>query len=156
MSDVGYSIVTGGAVSLSAATAKSILGAKAHANSGLDLQHVTVGFLGVTPSAVPVVVELCYATWATNAPGTNSTSVTPLQEYGRALAAGFTAGKNWTAEPTVLSVLDEQPLTPNGGLVKWQWPLGPTPDCALGEGFVLRCTAPAAVDVRATMKLKRI
>ena len=151
----GYTIVTGGAVALTAATAKSILGVKAHANSGVDLQHATVSFAGVTPSAVPVLVELCYATWATNAPGTASTSVTPLQEYGRVLAVGATAGKTWTTEPTALSVLDEQLLTPNGGLVKWQWPLGNTPDSALAEGFVIRCTAPAGVDVRATMKWER-
>lgn len=151
----GYSAVTGGAVALSAATAKSILGVKSHANSGTDLQKVVVGFDGVTPSAVPVLVELCYATFATNAPGTNSTSVTPAQKYGRVLAVGATAGKTWTAEPTVLTVLEEELLTPNGGLVIWQYPLGNSPDTALGEGFVIRCTAPAAVNVRATIEWER-
>lgn len=151
-----YSIITGGAVALSAATAKSILGAKAHANSGLQLSAVRIGFDGVTASAVPVLVELCYATFASNEPGTNSTSVTPAQKSGRRLTAGFTAGKTWTTEPTVLTVLDEWLLTPNGGLVLLDLPLGTEYDTALGEGLLIRCTAPASVNVRATMDLSRI
>lgn len=151
-----YSIVTGGAVALSAATAKSILGVKAHANSGIQVSALRIGFDGVTASAVPVLVELCYCTWATNSPGTNSTSVTPAQKSGRVLTAGFTAGKTWTAEPTVLTVLDEWLLTPNGGLALVDIPLGNEYDSALAEGFVLRCTAPATVNVRATMDVSRI
>ena len=105
MAAVGYSITTEGAVALAAATAKTILGAKAHANSGLQLKSFMVAFDGVTASAVPVLVELCYATFATNSPGTNSTSVTVRQAHGRVLTAGFTGAKNWTTEPTVLTVL---------------------------------------------------
>ncbi|MCC6475112.1 MAG: hypothetical protein IT514_15365 [Burkholderiales bacterium] len=156
MSQAGYSAVTGGAVALSAATAKSILGVKAHANSGVQIKGFSVGFDGVTASAVPVLVELCYSTFGANSPGTNSTSVTPAQTYGRVLTAGFTAGKTWTAEPTTLTVLKEFLLTPNGGLIDFQYPLGTEPDSALGEGFVLRCTAPATVNVRATMDVERI
>src|SRR5947207_1727566 len=127
-----YDAPTGGAVALSAATAKTILGWKAHANSGLLLLDYEVGFDGVTASAVPVLVEICYATWATNAPGTNSTSVTPAQRNGRVLTVGATAGKTWTVEPTVLTVIREKLLTPNGGLVVYDFPLGKEPDCALG------------------------
>lgn len=152
----GYTIVTGGAVALAAAAAKSILGVKAHANSGVDLTYVEVGFDGVTAAAVPVLVELCYCTWATNGPGTNSTSITPVQLYGRVLTVGATAGKTWTAEPTVLTVLDEMLLTPNGGLVKWQYAPGLNSlDSALAEGFAIRCTAPAIVSVRATANWER-
>lgn len=151
-----YSIITGGAVALSAATAKTILGAKAHANSGLQLSALRLGFDGVTASAVPVLVELCYCTWATNSPGTASTSVTPAQKSGRVLTAGFTAAKTWTTEPTVLTVLDEWLITPNGGLALLDIPLGNEYDSALAEGFALRLTAPAAVNVRATMDLSRI
>lgn len=151
----GYSIVTGGAVALSAATAKSVLGAKAHANSGLIVKALKVGFDGVAADAVPVLIELCYATFATNSPGTNSTSVTPAQKRGRVLAAGFTAGKTWTTEPTVLTVLDEWLLTPNGGTALYDFPLGDEYDSALAEGFVIRLTAPAVVNARATMDLER-
>lgn len=151
-----YSIITGGAVALSAATAKSILGAKAHANSGLQLSAARIGFDGVTASAVPVLVELCYCTFGANPPGTNSTSVTPAQKSGRVLTAGFTAGKTWTTEPTTITVLDEWLLTPNGGLVLLDLPLGTEYDTALGEGLLIRCTAPATVNVRATMDFSRI
>jgi hypothetical protein len=156
MSAVGYSCTTEGAVTLTAATAKSIVGAKAHANSGLQVKGFLVAFAGVTASAVPVLIELCYATFATNSPGTNSTSTTPRQAYGRALTAGFTSGKNWTTEPTALTVIKEMLLSPNGGVVSFQYPLGQEPDCALGEGFVIRCNAPAGVDVRATLDVERI
>lgn len=150
-----YSAVTGGAVALSAATAKSILGVKSHANSCTLLRHAEVAFDGVTASAVPVLVELCYATFATNSPGTNSTSVTPAQVSGRVLTVGATAGKTWTAEPTTLTVIEEKLLTPNGGLVIYDYPLGNEYDCALAEGFVIRCTAPATVNVRATILFTR-
>jgi hypothetical protein len=152
-----YTAITGGAIALTAATARTILGWKAHANSGLVLCKYEVAFDGVTSSAVPVLVEIGYCTWATNGPGTNSTSVTPVQVVGRVLTVGATAGKTWTAgnEPTVISVLEEKLLTPNGGVIVYDYPLGTEPDCALGEGFVVRCTAPATVNVRATLTISR-
>ena len=156
MAACGYSIVTGGAVALTAATAKSILGVKAHANSGVQVKSLEVAFDGVTASAVPVLIELCYATFATNSPGTASTSVTPAQNYGRVLTAGFTGGKTWTTEPTVLTVLKELLLPADKGVLAYQFPLGQEPDSALAEGFVIRCTAPAAVNVRASMVVERI
>jgi hypothetical protein len=156
MAKAGYSIVTGGAVALSAATAKTILGVKATSGFGIDLQYVEVGFDGVTAGATPVLVEIQYCTWASNSPGTNSTSVTPAQIYGRAVTVGATAAKTWTTEPTAITTFDEELLTPYGGLVKYDWPLGRTPDSNVSEGFTIRCTAPAAVNVRATMIFERI
>lgn len=156
MSAVGYSCTTEGAVALSAATAKTVIGAKAHANSGIQLKEFMVAFDGVTASAVPVLVELCYATFATNSPGTSSTATTVRQKYGRSLTAGLTAGKNWTAEPTVLTAFKEFLLAPDKGVIAYQFPLGQEPDTALGEGIVIRCTAPAAVNVRATLDVERI
>lgn len=156
MAKAGYSAATGAAVALSAATAKSVLGVKSGAAFGVDLKKIRVSFDGVTASAVPVLVELCYATFATNAPGTNSTSVTPAQVYGRVIAHGVTAARTWTTEPTVLTVLDEWLLTPNGGLALYDIPLGDTPDSAVAEGFTVRLTAPATVNARATLWWERI
>ncbi|HEY9372082.1 hypothetical protein [Streptomyces sp.] len=155
MAKIGYSIITGGAVSLSASTAKSVLGVQAGESFSIDLKKIWLGFTGVTASEAPVTCELCLATFATNGPGTNSTSVTPIQLYGRTTTVGATAAKNWTSEPTVLTTIAEFPLTPNGGTVLYDWPLGDTPDCALGNGFVLRCTAAATVSVRASMTFER-
>lgn len=155
MAKCGYSIQTGGVVALAATTAKTILGVMAGASFGVELQYFSVAFDGVTASAVPVLIEICYCTFATNPPGTASTSVTPVQDYGRVIASGTTAAKTWSTEPTVLSTMDEFLLTPNGGLVKWQWPLGQAPDSAVSQGFAIRCTAPANVNVRAAMNFER-
>lgn len=150
-----YRCSTEGAVALAAATAKTCIGVKAHANSGLLLVSTRVAFDGVTASAIPVLVELCYCTWATNGPGTNSTSTTPRQQNGRTLAAGFTSGKTWSTEPTTITVIEDVLLTPNGGLVYYDFPLGTEWDCALGEGFAVRFTAPASVSTRAVMGVSR-
>lgn len=153
---IGYTHVTEGAVALSAATAKTILGAKAGAAAGLLTRHVSVGFDGVTASAVPVLVEFGYCTFSANSPGTNSTGTTERQDFGRSLSADWTGGRNWTTEPTTITVLEERLLTPYGGLVVYDYPLGEEPDTALAEGHVIRCNAPAAVNVRATQKVRRI
>jgi len=156
MSAVGYTCDTEGAVALTAATAKTIVGAKAHANSGLQLKGYEISFDGVTAADVPVLVEICYATFATNSPGTASTSTTVKQKYGRVLTAGFTAGKTWTTEPTTLTVFKEFLLAPDKGFIAFQYPLGQEPDSALAEGFAIRCNAPAAVNVRGGLDLERI
>lgn len=147
----GYKNTTESAVALSAATAKTIIGVRSGSTFGVQLRQFHLGFDGVTASAVPVLWELMDATFATNAPGTNSTSTTITQRYGRALASGMTAGKNWTTEPTVLTQYDEDLLTPNGGLLLYQYPSDQLPDVqALNSGLVLRLNAPATVNVRAT------
>ena len=154
----GYACMTEGEVSLSAATTKTIIGVKAHANSGLDLLSVAVHALASGSSAPgfePILVEVMYATWASNSPGTASTSTTPRQRYGRVLTAGFTSGKNWTTEPTTLTPIDEFALHPQTGWKEW-YPLGSTPDCALAEGFVVRMNSDNAVAVRATLLVERI
>ena len=157
MSKAGYSVVTGAAVALSAATAKTVLFVASPAQFGCDLKKIRVGFDGVTASAVPVLVELMANTQATNSTsGTGNTSATVNQIYGRPITAGFTAGYNCTSEPTVLSVVEAFLLTPNGGLVVYDWPLGDTPDSAVSNGFALRLTAPAAVNVRAGMVFERV
>ena len=68
MAKCGYSVVTTADVALAAATAKSVIGVKGHANFGIDLTYAAIGFDGVTASAIPGLVELCYCTFATNSP----------------------------------------------------------------------------------------
>lgn len=156
MSAVGYSAFTEANVALVAATAKCVVGVKAHANSGLQLKGFEISFDGVTASAVPIIVEVMYATFATNSPGTNSTSGTMRQTYGRVLTAGFTGAYNWTTEPTALTLIKRFTIAPDKGLFAYQFPLGTEPDCALAEGFVLRCTAPAAVNANGGLHVERI
>lgn len=150
MAKAGYTATTNGNVALST-TAKSVLGILAPATFGGDLVSVEVGL----DTAAAFLVELCYATFATNAPGTASTSVTMQQVYGRSITVGFTAAKNWTTEPTVLTVLNEWEFT-SGGTALRDIPLGQTYDCAVSNGFVLRMTAGTGTpNARATMKVER-
>lgn len=156
MSKAGYTLQTGAAVALSAATAKSVLCVIAPAQFGIDLKKVRIGFDGVTASAVPVLCELMTSTLATNStPGTNNTTGSVVQAYGRSITAGFTGFYNSTAEPTVLTAFDSWLLTPTGGLLFYDYPLGDTPDTAVSNGIVLRCTAPAAVNLRASFGFER-
>ena len=116
--------------------------------------------IGLVDQAVPDdELDAAVATLAgeicANSPGTNSTSVTPAQIAGRVMTVGATAGKTWTTEPTTLTVIREKLVTPNGGVFAYDYPLGTEPDCALGEGFAIRCTAPATVNVRATLEVSR-
>lgn len=107
------------------------------------------------PFNIPVLVQLCYATFSVNPPGTNSTSVGINQVYGRNIStAGLSAGANWTTEPQVLTTIDVWSLTPNG-LVIYDYPAGESPDCAPSHGFVLRLIASNAVTVRPTLWFER-
>ena len=157
MAKAGYEIMTGAEVALSAATTKTVLGVRAGSAFALDLLKVQVHGLASGSSAPgfePVLFEVCTATFATNAPGTNSTTVTPAQKYGRVLTHGMTAARNWTSEPTVLTVIDEFLFHPQTGFKEWT-PFGATPDTALNEGFVLRLNSDNALSVRAGMLVER-
>ena len=159
MSGAGWGVNTSAAVALST-TAKSVLGIRAGASFGIQVKHYEVGFNGTTATDGPVYVELCYCTFATNStPGTNNTSESAniRQQYGRVLTNGMTAMSNWTAEPTVLTALDDFWLDPNKGLIIYDYLLGLEPDTALNEGFVLRMTAATGTpSVRASLKVERI
>ncbi len=146
MSKAGYASEVGAAVALAATTAKTVLSVIAPAQFGVDLTKIRIGFDGVTASAVPVLVELVYYT--TDGTGTAGTV---NQVYGRAITAGFTTKYNYSVEPTGPTSLDRWTLTPNGGLVIYDWPLGSTPDTAVSNLLGLRCTAPAVVNVNASM-----
>jgi hypothetical protein len=156
MAKAGYTCATLAAVALAAATAKTVLCVIAPAQFGIDLKKLKVGFDGVTASAIPVLCELMTSTLATNStPNTNNTTSPPVQVYGRSITAGFTGFYGSTSEPTVLTAFDSFLLTPNGGALFYDIPLGDTPDTAVSNGIVLRCTAPAIVNVRASMWFER-
>ena len=160
MAKAGYNMSTGtigtAGVALSAGVAKSVITVIAPAQFGIDLTKLRIGFDGVTASAVPVAVELCDNTLATNStPGTNNTTGTVVQVYGRSITAGFTGFYNSTSEPTVLSTFDRWTLTPNGGLVIYDWPLGSTHDTPVSAGVTVRCNAPAAVNTTQTLWFER-
>ena len=145
----GYSAATGAAVA-TGTTPKTILAVIAPAQFGVDLKKIHMGFDGVTASAVPVLVQL----WRFTTDGTG-TAGTVNQVYGPAIVAGFTMKYNYTVEPTTMTLVDSWTLTPNGGTLFYDWPLGDTPDCAVSNGFALRTSAVATVNCRATMWCER-
>lgn len=148
MAASGFSAVNAAAIALTAATARTVLGVKAATGQTITLVSYSISFDGVTASAIPALCEICKCTFATNAPGTNSTSITPISMRGPQLTALSTSASTWTAtnEPTVITVIDRFDLTPNGGTVLFQFPLGREVENAVGTGFSIRLTAPASVN----------
>lgn|SRR5262245_16689271 len=155
-----YVADTEGVVALAAAgTAKSIFGILGDAGHGIDLLGMGFSLDGVTASEKPVLVELCHCTFATQPPGTASTAVTVDQEAGRVVAETFSAAKNWTTEPTVLTVLRPLDCDPYKFYYEKDHPLGESPDTDAADGFVVRMTIPsggAAVNARAWMRWARV
>jgi hypothetical protein len=141
MTKSGYTVTTQGEVGLEAAgTVLNLLGVKAGADQNVDVLSWWIDFDSVSAVDKPVRVGLYTCTFATNPPGTNSTSVVVKQKYGRVAGNGFTAAKTWTVAPTVIDTepLDEFSLDANKGLYRYDWPLGSTPDSPLAQGFVIR------------------
>lgn len=143
---------SGGAVALSAATAKSVLRV---ASAGIlyQLAELSVSFDGTSQSAVPVLVELCQDDGVS---GGSSSSVTPRQVRGAAVTATVTA-TTYSAEPTYtnLVVLKSWLVPPTTGMLL-QFPLGREVEAQPATArlaTVLRLNAPAAVNVRAYMEV---
>lgn len=148
----GYVITSGtSAVALSAATAKTVLGVINAANVSGRLTEMSVSFDGVSATAVPVLVELCESTGATA--GTAGSTPARTQVRGFARTAQSTAGANYSAEPTVLTVLKHWLVHPQTGMTL-QFPLGREPEHTGAGGLFIRCTAPATVNVRAGLEFE--
>lgn len=139
-----YVADTEGVVALAAATtAKTIFAVKADTGHALDLLGIAFSLDGVTASEKPVLVEFCSCTFATNAPGTNSTAVTIDSESGPRVPETFSAGKNWTAEPTVITSLRPLDCDPYKFAYERDHPPDASPDFAVSEGFCVRMTIPS-------------
>lgn len=153
-----YAVTVESSVSLTAATPKSVLGIRAGAAFGLDLLLASIAFNASgssAPTNEPILIQLCYCTFASNStPGTNNTTENPVQWAGRQTAHGCTAMSDWTAEPTVLTILDEFLIHGQQG-IKEPLPLGGEPDSDLNQGFVLRVTSPNNVSCRPAFRFAR-
>ena len=147
----GYVAETNGDIALSAATAKTILNVINAANGLIRITEMAVSFDGTSSTAEPVTVELCSSTQATA--GT-STSHTIVQTRGPTRTVQATAARNYTAEPTTLTVIKRWLVHPQTGLFV-QFPLGREPEqVTTADGLCIRCTAPAAVNVQAYMEFE--
>jgi len=84
---------------------KTALAIKAATNVVVKVMEAMFSFDGSTSTATPAQCEFDQITFATNSPGTNSTSVTPSKtDTGRAETIQATAAKTWTAQPTAIAV----------------------------------------------------
>lgn len=153
-----YTVHTGSsAIALTAATAKTILYVNSAAANQPSFVEFCVSFDGTTATNTPALVELVYGTKATNStPGTGSTTFTPLQLRGwPAQTSAQAAANNCTSEPTVLTSIKQWLVSPNGGLLCIQFPLGREPTGIASGAAIsgiqvgLRVTAPQAVNTRA-------
>jgi hypothetical protein len=142
----------GAASALSAATAKTVIAVTAPAQFGANWLAYEISFDGATSTATPARIELCTFTAATA--GTN-TSVTIVNSAGQRVTTGFTAGTNYTAEPTVLAAFKTFYMPVYGGTGIVQFTPGQEPDSAVSQGFAIRVTALATVNCNASMRFSR-
>ncbi len=146
----GYTVETTADVALVAATPKTILGVVAASGVACRVVEASVGFDGVSASAEPVTVELCRGD-GTGA-GT-STSQTPRQTRGATRTVQCSGARNYTAEPTTLTVLKRWLIHPQTGQMH-QLPLGREVEHTGAGGLFLRCNAPANVNAQAYMEFE--
>lgn len=143
----GSSATNSTAVSLSAATAKTVIGVIGSATDTLALKRIRVSFNSVTATDAPALVEVGIITAA----GTVGTAFTPVQMSGSPLASSASAGYNHSAEPTYNRIFESTYVPVNNGLMEWWYPLGEEPLCAISQGFAVRITAPQAQSVYASL-----
>lgn len=136
-------------------TTSTVAGIKTPANQAVTIWGFDIGFDGTTSTNGPAICEVATCTFATNPPGTNSTSVTPQAfDSGRPETIQSTAGKAWTAEPTVITS-PEAFLIPSymGSGIIFQ-PLAHPITAKGGNGAILRVTQQSSVTANATGALK--
>lgn len=147
----GYTVESNGDIALTAATAKTVLSVINAANSLIRITEIGASFDGTSGSAEPVTVELCMSTEATA--GT-ATSHTIVQCYGSPRTVQATGKRNFSAEPTVLTVCKRWLVHPQTGIVI-QFPLGREPEMTTSaDALVLRCTAPAGVNFQGYLQFE--
>lgn len=148
---VTYTVESNGDIALTAATAKTVLSVINAANSLIRIVEMHAGFDGVTSTAEPVTVELCSSTEA--GAGT-ATSHTIAQVSGATRTVQATAKRNFTAEPTTLTVLKRWLVHPQTSLTL-QFPLGREPQQnTTVRALVLRATAPANVNFQGYLEFE--
>lgn len=132
---------------LAAATAKTVGGVLASTNVCLRVLGFAISFDGATSTNVPAKVEICTCTFATNPPGTNSTSLAlAKRDTGRPETIQATAGHTWTTEPTVITVLQTKYIGQFNGLWEILVPFATPLIVPGGDGFCIRVTSPNVVN----------
>ena len=124
---------------LAAAAAETVVYVKAPAGKAILVDEISVSFNDVDAADAPVLVELIRFT--TDATGTGLTEVNRTN----AETSGATALGTITSEGTAGNVVWSTYLTPAGGALPMQWPLGKEIVVPAGERIGIRCTTAAGV-----------
>lgn len=135
-------IVRTTASTLTAATAKSLVGLIGASTRRFKLKTVEASFSSVTATDAPVLIEICRGDQSTA--GT-TTAQTPTKEDPAETAAITTGAVNYTAEPTVLTVVKGWYVSPIGGTFLWEIPNMREIWFALSTSCFLRFTSPATL-----------
>jgi hypothetical protein len=135
------------ATALTGSAAKTVVGVQAPANIAVKFLEAKISFDGAVSTNTPVTVEIAKSTFATNAPGTASTTATKhKRDPGRQETIQSLAATNWTTEPTVLTVEDTCYVGQYNGLYHYIAPFASPIIVPGGQGIVIRVTSPNNVN----------
>ena len=156
MAQVMYGVSTGAAPFTSTTAVQTVLAiVNAATDCGVQIKKFRIAFNGVTAANPPVTVRFFTTNNATA--GTSSAS-TITQTSGRSIVfTNITAAQQYTAELTTKTYVGEEfLLTPNGGTVIYDYPLGDEPDIGISSSYGMEITASVAVGVSAAFSFTRI
>jgi len=136
-------------------TAKTVVGVKTAANQAIRVKGLYVGCDGVDSTKGPALVEIGPCTYGANAPGTNSTSVTPLPlDNARPETIQSTCGKAWSTEPTTITVIESFFVPSFMGSALLFYPLSAPIVIKGGNGVAVRVTQQSGVTVNVSGSLR--
>lgn len=127
------------------------LGIKNAANQAITVDEIDVGLDGTTSTNGPGIIDMGFCTYATNSPGTNSSSVTLVaSDNGRPETIQSTGGKTWTVQPTVIAIWKSFLVPTYMGSAIAPLPMMKPMICKGGSGISVASTLPAAVTANLT------
>jgi hypothetical protein len=127
------------------------LGVQNAAQQATSLDEVDVGFDGTNSANGPGIIDIGQCTFATNGPGTNSTTVTLVKaDNGRPETIQSTGGKTWTSQPTVITIWKSFLVPVYMGSALAPLPLMKPMTAKGGTGTILSSTLPSAVTANLT------
>lgn len=136
----GYSAISGG-FGVNPSVTATLMNFITVANMIGRVNEWSVSTDGVTPLAIPAIVDFCKSTQATAGTSTNTPVIT--QTRGETRPALAVPLSKYTAEPTVLTAVKTWYLPEFAGSILQQYPLGREPSLAGVGGYAVRVTTSA-------------
>jgi hypothetical protein len=155
MAQIIYGTSTGAAPFTSTTAIQTVIAVvNAATDCGIQLKKYKISFNGAIATNPPVTVRL-FST--NNATAGTSTAGTITRHSGLSVVTtNLSAAFQYTVEPTTKTYIDEFLLTPNGGTVIYDYPLGDEPEVGISSTLGLEITASVAVGVAASLLFTRI